>query len=103
MVKLFVYNRLGIVWQRADLQTILKNCSQRRGFENKPGERSLYRMIERVGKNFAFVLEQHQKVLVEYNLVMPEQFFDFSSSYFEGKAQAIGELGYSRNNRRERR
>jgi len=98
MVKLFAYNRLGDCLATNRLTDYPEELFAALGFENKPSERSLYRMIERVGKNHAFVLEEHQKVLAEYNLVTPEQFFDFSSSYFEGKAEAIGELGYSRGN-----
>lgn len=98
MVKLFAYNRLGDCLATNRLTDYPEELFEALGFEDKPCERSLYRMIERVGKNYAFVLEQHQKILIEHSLVTPEQFFDFSSSYFEGRADALGELGYSRDN-----
>jgi transposase len=96
MVKLFMYNRMGDCLATNRLTTYPEELFTALGFENIHGERSFYRMIERVGKNYVFVLEQHQKILKEHNLVTEEQFFDFSSSYFEGRAEAFGELGYSR-------
>lgn len=98
MVKLFMYNRMGDCVATNRLTSYPEELFTALGFEEIPGDRSFYRMIERVGKNYMFVLEQHQKILMEYNLVTDEQFFDFSSSYFEGKAEALGELGYSRDN-----
>lgn len=96
MVKLFVYNRLGDCLATNRLTDYPVELFAGLGFEDKPCERSLYRMVERVGKNHAFVLEEHQKILVEQGLVSPEQLVDFSSTYFEGRAEALGALGYSR-------
>ncbi len=39
---------------------------------------------------------EYQRILLEQGLVSSEQFMDFSSSYFEGRADALGALGYSR-------
>ncbi len=97
-VKLFMYNRMGDCMATNRLTSYPAELFTALEFENIPGDRSFYRMIERVGKNHVFVLEQHQKILKGYNLVTEEQFFDFSSSYFEGKAEALGERGYSRDN-----
>jgi len=97
-VKLFMYNRMGDCLATSRLTSYPKELFTALGFKNVPSERSLYRMIERVGKNYAFVIGQHQKILKKYNLVTEEQYFDFSSSYFEGRAEALGEMGYSRDN-----
>jgi len=98
MVKLFMYNRMGECLATSRLSSYPKELFATLGADCIPSERSFYRMIERVGKNYQFVLELHQKILIEHNLVTPEQFFDFSSSYFEGRAEVLGELGYSRDN-----
>jgi hypothetical protein len=98
MVKLFMYNRMGECLATNRFGDYPLELFTALGFESKPGDRSFYRMIERVGKNYVFVLEQHQKILKKHNLVTDEQFFDFSSSYFEGKAEALGERGFSRDN-----
>ncbi len=96
MVKLFMYNRLGDCLATNRLVDYPGELFTSLGFEEKPCERSLYRMVERVGRNYVFVLEEYQRVLVEHGLVSSEQFPDFSSSYFEGRAEALGMLGYSR-------
>jgi transposase len=44
------------------------------------------------------VLQKHQERLVEYALVSDKQMVDFSSTFFEGKAEDAGEYGYSRDN-----
>ncbi|PJB22300.1 MAG: hypothetical protein CO114_00795, partial [Euryarchaeota archaeon CG_4_9_14_3_um_filter_38_12] len=98
MVKLFMYNRLGDCFATNRLTSYPMELFSMLGFKSLPKERSLYRMIERVGKQYAFVLEEHQKIIKRHNLVTMEQFMDFSSSYFEGRADALGELGYSRDN-----
>ena len=45
-----------------------------------------------------FILERHQHFLKEECLLTNTQFMDFSSSYHEGKGEALGEYGYSRDN-----
>lgn len=95
-VKLFAYNRLGDCLATNRMLSYPDDLFRRLGFGNTPSERSLYRTIERVGKSHAIVLEQHQRIIEEHGLVTKEQFADFSSSYFEGKAEALGEYGYSR-------
>ena len=98
MVKAFMYNRMGDCLATNRLNSYPAELFTALGCKTVPKERSFYRMIGRVGKNYVFVLEQHQKKLKRHNLITEEQFFDFSSSYFEGRAEALGELGYSRDN-----
>jgi len=95
--KLFIYNRLGecfatnhlISGYSSELFGLL-------GFGKLPADRSLYRDLERIGKNHLFILGQYQRLIREEGLVTDKQFIDFSSSYFEGRACAFGALGYSR-------
>lgn len=98
MVKLFMYDRLGECLATNGLTSYPSELRSELGFKNDLKERSLYRMIERIGMKYIFVLERHQNVIFRHNLVALEQFFDFSSSYFEGKAESVGEFGYSRDN-----
>ncbi len=95
--KLFIYNRLTECFATnrlrngysAELFSLLK-------FEKLPSDRTFYRDLERIGKNYFFILCRYQEFIHEEQLVADTQFFDFSSSYFEGKADAFGALGYSR-------
>ena len=69
------------------------------GSKDIPGERSIYRTIERVGENSALILEQYQLFLLKHNLVSNKQLMDWSSTYFEGNKSEIGMRGYSRDHR----
>ena len=97
--KLFIYNRLDecfsinqiINGYSPELFELLK-------FKKTPSDRTLYRDLCRIGKNYTFILENYQQFITEDNLVADKQFMDFSSSYFEGKKAAFGALGYSRDN-----
>lgn len=60
-------------------------------------------MIERIGKCYALVLERYQKTLEEYALLSEKQIIDFSSTYFEGKAGELGEVGFSRDGQRNKK
>jgi len=95
-VKLLLYNNLADSLAVCRLDSHQEGLFETMGFEKKPVERSLYRVIERVGLSFEFVLEQHQRVLQEYGLVSDKQHWDWSSSYFEGKGKALGEYGHSK-------
>ena len=95
--KLFIYNRLNECFATNNLLTGYSGeLFELLKFKDKPGERTLYRDLSRIGKSHVFLLEKYQQFLQEENLVTDTQFMDFSSSYFEGKAQALGEFGYSR-------
>lgn len=66
------------------------------GFKENPAERSLYRDVERIGMRFSALLEKYQELAKKHGWVSAEQFVDFSSTYFEGKKNELGALGYSR-------
>ena len=96
LVKLLVYNKLGSSVSANRIPDYPDELCRMLGFKESPKERSVYRAITRVGMGFAFVLQRHQEIIKEYGLVTDEQIIDFSSSYFEGKAELVGEYGYSR-------
>jgi hypothetical protein len=96
LIKLLMYNKLGPSLAINRLDSYPKELYQMLGFSKPPKERSIFRAVERVGEGYAFILEWHQDILKEYDLIDDGQFIDFSSSYFEGKAEGIGEYGYSR-------
>src|SRR3989338_5059011 len=96
--KLFMYNRLHECFS---INQIIPGYSielfEKLGFSNSPKERSLYRNLERIGINFPFIMEQHQKFIEENKLVTDINYLDTSSSYFEGGAKnEFAEYGYSR-------
>lgn len=68
------------------------------GFEDRISDRSLYRVLERVGENQPVIIERFQRWIQQKDLVDPTQFMDFSSSYFEGTHCPLGKRGYSRDN-----
>lgn len=95
--KLFIYNRLHSCFATNHLRSgYSSELFDLLKFTNIPSDRSLYRDLERLGKNHLFVIEGYQHFLCEENLVTDTQYMDMSSSYFEGKAEAFGEYGYSR-------
>ena len=96
LVKLLIYNKLGASLAIDRLDSYPKELFKMIGFRKPPKERSIYRAIEGVGIGFAFILERHLEVIKEFDLIDDKQIIDFSSSYFEGKAEGVGEYGYSR-------
>ena len=97
MVKLVMYNRLDDCLAVNRLPTSHPpELFRALGFKKPPSERSLYRAIERAGRCFALVMDGQQNVINEYGFASKEQFLDFTSSYFEGKAEDVGDYGYSR-------
>lgn len=96
-VKLLVYNRLGKCVSVNRLNSVYPvELFEYLGFKKKPGNRTFYRNLERVGNKYKFVLEKYQGLLKKYGLVSKKQFADFSSSYFEGGKSSFAKLGYSR-------
>jgi transposase len=95
--KLLIYNRLDECFS---INQIVKGYSpelfELLKFKKIPSDRTLYRDLSRIGKNYSFIIENYQQLITEENLVANKQFIDFSSSYFEGKSAAFGALGYSR-------
>lgn len=69
---------------------------QQLGMKNVPSDRSMYRALERIGKNFPIILDQYQQLIKRYNLVDKKQIVDFSSTYFEGTHSELAHFGYSR-------
>lgn len=95
--KMLIYNRLGeCVSIHRLLSVYPTEAFEHLGFKELPGERTLYRDLERLGDNYMFILEKYQQLLKRHNLADNEQFMDFSSSYFEGSKSTLGALGYSR-------
>ena len=95
--KLFMYNRLGECFSvNQIISGYQKNLFQKLKFSKEPNDRLLYRNVERLGANFDFILKRHQIFLYEENLLSETQYFDFSSSYFEGGKSDFAEYGYSR-------
>lgn len=86
--KLFIYNRLDECFS---VNQIIPGYSpilfEKLRFSNEPKERTLYRNLERIGKNYQFILQHHQEFINEEKLASDTQYIDFSSSYFEGSAK----------------
>jgi transposase len=72
------------------------------GEEVETIERSLYRAIQTIGREFPILLERYQNILKPRGLLDKDQNIDFSSSYFEGKKAELGAHGYSRDKRPDR-
>lgn len=96
-VKLFISNRLH---KCASINRVGDFYSEETfeylGFKEKPKDRTLFRDLERIGRNYPIVIEMYQKLLKKHNRVSKEQFPDWSSAYMEGVKSPLGALGYSR-------
>jgi len=101
--KLHIFNKLSYtVSVNQILNTYPLELMDRLGFKNDPRERSLYRSVETIGKNFQVLLFNYQEFIKENNLVDNKQLIDFTSTYFEGNAAEIAKQGYSRDHRPDR-
>ena len=69
------------------------------GIKEKTSERTLYRVLERIGKFFPVLLERYQQFLKESGLADNRQIIDFSSTYLEGEKAEFASYGYSRDKR----
>jgi len=98
-VKLLISNKLN---QSVSINKILDFTPEELltllGFDDTISERSLYRVLERLGERKPVILTKFQRWIRHQNLVDPTQMIDFSSSYFEGTRCPLGNLGYSRDN-----
>lgn len=94
--KLLIANRLGDCLSVSRLNDLPDEYFSQLGFSKPRSNRTFNRTLERIGKSYQFIIQNHQDVIKEHGLVSKEQFPDFSSSYFEGKSSPLGELGYSR-------
>lgn len=100
LVKLIMYNKLThSVSIHQILETYSDELLKHLGMKEKPGERSLYRILERLGKNFPIIHERYQSFIKKQGLVDKTQMVDFSSTYFEGKKSELSEYGRSSDKR----
>lgn len=99
-VKLHVYNKLtNSVSTHQIAETYPEEIAEYIGMMEMPAERSLYRTLERVEKNFPIILDRYQQLIKKHGLADSEQVFDFSFTYFEGSKAELAEFGYSRDKR----
>jgi transposase len=98
-VKLLISNKLN---QSVSINKVLDftpdDLLKLFGFEDRISERSLYRVLERVGENQPVIIERFQHWIKQQKLVDSIQFMDFSTSYFEGSHCPLGKRGYSWDN-----
>jgi transposase len=98
-VKLLISNKLN---QSVSINKILDFTPDELlgtlGFDGTISDRSLYRILERLGARRPVILDRFQRWIRQQTLVDPTQMIDFSSSYFEGNKCPLGKLGYSRDN-----
>lgn len=96
--KLFIYNRLDECFSiNQIIPAYSPELFEKLKFSNNPKERSLYRNLERIGINYSFIMQRHQKFIEEERLVTDTNYMDTSSTYFEGGAKnEFAEYGYSR-------
>ena len=101
LVKLLVGNKLThAVSIRQIPETYPLEFSRQLGMNEPLAERTLYRTLERIGKNFPVFLERYHQLLKKHNLIDHEQIIDFSSSYLEGGEKSeLASYGYSRDKR----
>ncbi len=99
-VKLLLCNRMD---NAVSVHQMLPMPSNERfsllGIKEGISEGSLYRDLQKVGREFPILLERYQNIVKKYGLVDVIQISDFSSSYFEGKNAEFAEHGYSRDHR----
>jgi transposase len=101
--KLHIFNKLSYcVSVNQILNTYPIELMGRLGFQHEPKDRSLYRSIETIGKNFQVLLYNYQEFIKDNNLVDENQLVDFTSTYFEGNKAEIAKQGYSRDHRPDR-
>ena len=100
LVKVHVNNKLThSVSTHQILETYLKEAMKKLGVKGNVGERTLYRVLERIGEFFPIVLERYQQFIKESRLANEKQIIDFSSTYFEGEKADFASYGYSRDKR----
>jgi len=94
-VKLHMYNRLGDCLPVDRMDSYPIELLKKLRFKEQRSTRTFNRTLERMGKNRDFILLNHQTLIEEHGLVSDKQHIDFTSTYFEGDAAPIGEVGYS--------
>jgi len=100
LVKLHVENKLThSVAVHQILNTYPEENMKQLGMKKMVSERSLYRTLERIGRNFNVLHEKYQNFIWKTELVDSNQVIDFSSTYVLGKKAEFVEFGYSRDKR----
>lgn len=100
LVKLHIYNKLThSVSVHQMLNTYSDEVMKQVNIEGNASERTLYRTLERAGRNFSVLHHNYQDFLQKNNLIDDKQLTDFSSFYVEGKNSELSEYGYSRDRR----
>lgn len=100
LVKVHVNNKLThSVATHQIMETYPKESMEKLGLKGNVAERTLYRVLERIGKFFPILLERYQQFIKEIGLIDKKQIIDFSSTYFEGEKAEFASYGYSRDKR----
>jgi len=84
LVKVHVNNKLThSVSIHQILETYPKEAMKKPGAKENVGERTLYRVLERIGEFFPIVLERYQQFIKESKLADEKQIIDFSSTAWQ--------------------
>ena len=104
IAKLLISNRID---NTVSVHQILPMSSTERfellGIKGGISERSLYRVLQKIGREFPILLERYQNIVKKYGLIDGTQISDFSSSYFEGANAEFAAHGYSRDHRPDKK
>ncbi len=104
IVKLLISNRMD---DAVSVHQILPMSSTERlellGIRGGVSERSIYRVLQKIGREFPLLLKRYQNIIKKYGLVDSTQISDFSSSYFEGDNAEFADHGYSRDHRPDKK
>lgn len=85
------------------LDRILENADVRKEYGLNGDTRSIYRTVERLGKNSDAIVKYLGNVLKDrYNVTMETIFMDWTSMYFEAPPNNVIRFGYSRDHRPDR-
>jgi len=85
------------------LDRMLENDVVRREYGLNADPRSIYRTVERIGKNSEGIVKYLGNVLKDrFGVGMDTVFIDWTSMYFEAPAKGIVRFGYSRDHRPDR-
>jgi len=104
LIKFHVNNKLThSVSVNQMLNTYPEEMLKKLGAKNNTSSRKLYRVVERTGKYYPILFDRFQYFIKKNKLADKKQFIDFSSSYFEGKKAELGEFGFTRDHRRDKK
>lgn len=104
LVKFHINNKLThSVSVNQMLNTYPEELLKRLGVKNEISTRKLFRVVERIGEYYPILFDRFQYFIKENKLADEKQFIDFSSSYFEGNKAELGEFGYTRDHREDKK